>query len=341
MGGVWKRFPGLEHNISGEESNHFTNELGDVITVKVCPTEEETAALLNQVLNGKMVAAEVLARVVHQDIPITDPVLDAVKLEVPQSTLGIWVDPIDATYQYIKGCGDSAPIHGIYSHGLQCVTILIGVYDLSTGVPVMGVINQPFALQDPKSSRWEGQYYWGISYMGTKIFSTQLTTSDDHDEDDSICHIHRHPDSGEIEYECHHFSVVTSTRETERIKTILSDMCGERLHFAAGAGYKSLCVVLGLVDIYSISGDYTFRWDSCAAHAILLSLGGGIVNWEECLKHMKNGETMLDLPHLVYNVDEAGADGLYKWSNKGGLIAFKSKEHLENFLSLLIEKLGL
>nr|XP_033800007.1 inositol polyphosphate 1-phosphatase [Geotrypetes seraphini] len=336
-----KKFPGLEHNISGEESNQFTNELGDVITVKVCPTKEETEALLNQVLNGKTVAAEVLARVVHKDIPIIDPVLDAVRLEVPQNTLGVWVDPIDSTYQYVKGSGDSVPIHGIYSHGLQCVTILIGVYDLNTGLPVMGVINQPFASKDLKSSRWEGQYYWGISYMGTKIFSSQLTTSDDHDEDETICHIHRHPLSGEIVYECHHFSVITSERETERIKKILSDMCGERLHVAAGAGYKTLCVVLGLVDIYFFSGESTFRWDSCAGQAILLALGGGIVNWAECMKQMKNGETMLDLPHLVYNVEEAGAESLHKWANRGGLIAFKSKQHLENFLSLLIEKLGL
>ena len=32
----------------------------------------------------------------------------------------------------------------MYIKGLPCVTMLIGVYELSTGRPVVGVINQPF-----------------------------------------------------------------------------------------------------------------------------------------------------------------------------------------------------
>ncbi|XP_029460767.1 inositol polyphosphate 1-phosphatase [Rhinatrema bivittatum] len=333
-----KKFPGLVCNIFGEEANQFTNEMGDVITVTVCPTEEETADLLTQVLNGKEVAAEVLARVVHQDIPVTDPVLDAVKLDIPPDSLGIWVDPIDSTHQYIKGCADSVPIHGIYSHGLQCVTVLIGVFELSTGIPVMGVINQPFASHDPKSSRWEGEYCWGISYKGTKFFSSQLSASDEHEEE-SICYIRRHPDSGEIQYECQDFSVVTGSNESEKLRSVLSDLCGEKLHFSAGAGYMNLCAVLGLVDICLITADNTFKWDSCAPHAILMALGGGVVNWEDCLKRIKKGETKLEMPYLVYNVQDAENHGASKWANKGGLLAFRNKEHLEVFLSLVSEKL--
>ena len=32
----------------------------------------------------------------------------------------------------------------MYSFGLQCVTVLIGAYNIVTGLPVMGVIYQPF-----------------------------------------------------------------------------------------------------------------------------------------------------------------------------------------------------
>ena len=55
---------------------------------------------------------------------------------------------IDSTFQYIKGMSNCVPEDSIYSRGLQCVTVLIGVYDLQTGEPVMGVINQPFAVMD-------------------------------------------------------------------------------------------------------------------------------------------------------------------------------------------------
>uniref|UniRef100_A0A2K6L2J9 inositol-1,4-bisphosphate 1-phosphatase n=1 Tax=Rhinopithecus bieti TaxID=61621 RepID=A0A2K6L2J9_RHIBE len=147
------RFPGLEKNIFGEESNEFTNDLGEKITLRLCSTEEETAELLSKVLNGNKVASEALARVVHQDVAFTDPTLDSTEINVPQDILGIWVDPIDSTYQYIKGSADIKSNQGIFPCGLQCVTILIGVYDIQTGVPLMGVINQPFVSRDPNTLR--------------------------------------------------------------------------------------------------------------------------------------------------------------------------------------------
>lgn len=165
------KFPGLEKNIFGEESNEFTNDLGEKITVRLCSAEEETAELLSKVLNGNQSASGALAKVVHQDVAFTDATLDSVEISIPQDTLGIWVDPIDSTYQYIKGSTDIKSNQGIFPSGLQCVTILIGVYDIQTGVPLMGVINQPFVTQDPKTLRWKGQCYWGLSYMGTNIHS--------------------------------------------------------------------------------------------------------------------------------------------------------------------------
>ncbi|KAG7463831.1 hypothetical protein MATL_G00180820 [Megalops atlanticus] len=159
---IGKQFPGLENNIFGEESNEFMNGLGEKIQVQVCETEQGTSSLLSKVLGGNMEAAEVLARAAHGDIVISN--LGTGDIDIPVDDLGVWVDPIDSTFQYIKGIDDSVPNNNIYSQGLQCVTVLIGVYHLQTGVPVMGVINQPFAVLDPKTQRWTGQYYWGISY---------------------------------------------------------------------------------------------------------------------------------------------------------------------------------
>ncbi|TKC50691.1 hypothetical protein EI555_001032 [Monodon monoceros] len=149
------KFPGLGKKIFGEESNEFTNDLGEKIIMRLCPTEEETVDLLNKVLNGNKLASEALAKVVHQDVVFSDPALDAIEINIPQDTLGVWVDPIDSTYQYIKGSADIKSNQGIFPSGLQCVTILIGVYDIQTGVPLMGVINQPFVSQDLNTLRFE------------------------------------------------------------------------------------------------------------------------------------------------------------------------------------------
>ncbi|XP_073927375.1 inositol polyphosphate 1-phosphatase isoform X2 [Castor canadensis] len=326
------KFPGLGKKIFGEESNEFTNDLGEKITMELCPTEEETAELLSKVLSGNKLASKALAKVVHQDIAFTDPSLDSIEINIPQDILGIWVDPIDSTYQYIKGSADIKPNQGIFPSGLQCVTILIGVYDIQTGVPLMGVINQPFVSQDANTLRWKGQCYWGLSYLGTNIHSLQLATSKRHDSDAQT-------ENGSSEAEFSHpFSAVISTSEKETIKAALSCVCGDGIFPAAGAGYKSLCVVQGLVDIYIFSEDTTFKWDSCAAHAILRAMGGGMVDMKGCLG--RNPEMGLDLPQLLYHVENEGAAGVDRWANKGGLIAYRSRKRLETFLSLLIQNLA-
>lgn len=328
------KFPGLEKKIFGEESNEFTNDLGEKITLRLCPTEEETVELLSKVLNGNTLASEALAKVVHQDVAFTDPTLDSLEITIPQDILGIWVDPIDSTYQYIKGSADIKPNQGIFPSGLQCVTILIGVYDIQTGMPLMGVINQPFVSQDLNTLRWKGQCYWGLSYRGTNIYSLPPPISK-RNGSDPRSQLTGNP-SSEAEFS-HQFSAVISTSEKETIKAALSRVCGDRIFRAAGAGYKSLCVVQGLVDVYIFSEDTTFKWDSCAAHAILRAMGGGMVDLKECLA--RNPETGLALPQLLYHVENVGASGVDRWANQGGLIAYRSSKQLETFLSLLIQNL--
>ncbi|KAL6054881.1 hypothetical protein STEG23_020105 [Scotinomys teguina] len=325
-----KKFPGLGKKIFGEESNEFTNDLGEKITVELQSTEEETAELLSRVLDGNMLASEALAKVVHQDVDLTDPTLESLEIKVPQDILGIWVDPIDSTYQYIKGSANVKSNQGVFPSGLQCVTILIGVYDIQTGMPLMGVINQPFASQNLTTLRWKGQFYWGLSYMGTNIHSPQLTTSQRNDGETQT-----ENSDGELPRP---FSAVISTSENEAIKAALSRVCGGGVFPAAGAGYKSLCVVQGLVDIYIFSEDTTYKWDSCAAHAILRAMGGGIVDMKECLA--TSPETGLDLPQLLYHMENKGASGVDLWANKGGLIAYRSRHRLDTFLSCLVQNLG-
>lgn len=324
------KFPGLGKKIFGEESNEFTNDLGEKITVELRSTEEETAELLSRVLDGNVSASEALAKVVHQDVDLSDPTLESLEVRVPQDILGIWVDPIDSTYQYIKGSANVKSNQGVFPSGLQCVTILIGVYDIQTGVPLMGVINQPFVSQNLTTLRWTGQYYWGLSYMGTNIHSPQIAPSKGTGGETQT-----ENSDGELSRP---LSAVISSSENETIKAALSRVCGGGVFPAAGAGYKSLCVVQGLVDIYIFSEDTTFKWDSCAAHAILRAMGGGIVDMKECLA--RNPEPGLDLPQLLYHTENKGASGVDLWANKGGLIAYRSRHRLDTFLSCLIQNLG-
>ncbi|XP_007888343.1 inositol polyphosphate 1-phosphatase [Callorhinchus milii] len=327
-----KKFPGLEDHIFGEESNEFTNSLGEKIKVNICGTESETALLLSKVLDGNMTAAGVLAKIVHHNVSIVDPALEKVKAVIPQDTIAMWVDPIDSTFQYIEGLADEKPTDGIYAKGLQCVTILIGVYDRNTGLPIMGVINQPFIARDPETLRWRGQYFWGISYGETKICSL-------HFQDQSANaalgndHLSNRKQNEDHQAESNGLSVVMSTSENENIKRALSL---QRLYYAAGAGYKCLCAVQGFASLYLFSEDTTFKWDCCAPHAILRSLGGGMVDFRECLKRKKNG-SLHELPELVYNAPVDRAKGAERWANKGGLVAFRSPKHLDTIMNIISE----
>ncbi|KAM4626381.1 inositol polyphosphate 1-phosphatase isoform 1-T2 [Discoglossus pictus] len=331
-----RKFPGLEENIAGEESNEFTNELGEKIIVQVCATEEETSRLLQKVLDGNEAAARTLARAVHQEVALSDPALDAVTVDIPQSNIAMWVDPIDSTYQYIKGSSDIQPTQGVYPKGLQCVTVLIGAYEIDTGLPIMGVINQPFATRDPTTLRWKGQWYWGLSYKDTNICSLQFSAVNGEANDKSASSSPSLIESGKISY-----SAVTSSAETKNILSSLTAVCGQDLYFAAGAGYKCLCVVQNLVDFYMFSEDTTFKWDSCAPHAILRSLGGGILDLSECLKSMKQKKRLSERPHLLYNREVNGATGADRWANKGGLVAYRSDKHLEGFMDQFVRNLAL
>lgn len=70
------------------------NITGEKIIVKVCPTEEETTTLLKKVLDNNELAAKKLAQAVHQDLVLTDKNLEVINVNIPQTELAVWVDPI-------------------------------------------------------------------------------------------------------------------------------------------------------------------------------------------------------------------------------------------------------
>ena len=75
------------------------------------------------------------------------------------SELAVWIDPIDATSQYIKG-GQGLEEEGVPTKGLPVVTVLLGAFLKSSGQPVLGVVNQPFATAGG------GRHHWAVQTSG-------------------------------------------------------------------------------------------------------------------------------------------------------------------------------
>ena len=89
---ILRQFPAVKDNIRGEENNSFTNTLGEQVHVHICQRVEETASLLEKVLDGNHTASLLLARAVHIDL--TDPPLQLAPLPLDANNIGIWVDPL-------------------------------------------------------------------------------------------------------------------------------------------------------------------------------------------------------------------------------------------------------
>lgn len=311
------KFPELRGHIGGEESNEFTNANGDTVAVRVCGTVGETAALLGSVLHPEREAAELLAAAAHRDVAVGDAELDGVTVSIAPGDVAVWIDPIDSTNEYIVGREDVAPQDGIAPSGLCSALVLIGAYERSSGRPVLGVINEPFHRRHPQTRGWQGRYHWGIAYQGTHLSSLSPPAPP------------RPPPR-----------VVLSRAEAQGVRDALASLCGGHLRFAAGAGYKMLCVILGHADAYVLSGGSTFAWDACAPHAILCALGGGVVALGDALRARREGDTGTP-PQLTYNRPAEGAVGAERWANRGGLVAYVHPQHLEAVLEVLAAVPGL
>jgi len=61
------------------------------------------------------------------------------------SNIGIWIDPVDGTQQYINGTDGIIDSNtGITLDGLPAALVLIGCFDIKNGQAILGVINRAF-----------------------------------------------------------------------------------------------------------------------------------------------------------------------------------------------------
>lgn len=130
-----------------------------------------------------------------------------------------------------------------------------------------------------------------------------------------------------------------SSSEKQVVKETLTSLCGpDKLMYASGAGYKILCVILGLADVYVLSEGSTFKWDSCAPHALLRALGGGVVDLSKSLQSTSGAQGLKT--ELTYHQPRAECKGADRWANHGGLVAYRDSSQLCSILGALRDKLS-
>ncbi|KAK2575776.1 hypothetical protein KPH14_007161 [Odynerus spinipes] len=293
-------FPELAKVVQGEENNTFTNTLGETIIVEVCPTCEETTVLLARVMGNDTETALFLATEVHRNIQLRDvqTVQDIPNdFTLPIEDLGIWIDPIDATGEYVHPAVDEIK-------GLHCVTVLIGAYLKSTGLPVLGIVNKPFS-ELRADQLWNGSCYWGYYEPHSGQCCSSIIKNPVNNTDDASK------------------TILIGRSEEEDLKSKLRE-AGFTLMEVAGAGHKILSVALGMAAAYVLSKGSTYKWDTCASQAILRSLGGGIVDYQKFLENSDSDD--LD---LKYSTTSANA------ANSGGLIAYRDIEILSTLNQIL------
>lgn len=104
---------------------------------------------------------------------------------------------------------------------------------------------------------------------------------------------------------------VLSPSEDEKYIKALKDL-GYGIVFSAGAGHKILKVVTGDADLYLLSKNTTYKWDTCGPQAILNAIEGGLFKIEEIIE---SGQVV-----------EVDYDDGRPERNDGGLLALRRDE---------------
>ncbi|XP_026477980.1 inositol polyphosphate 1-phosphatase-like [Ctenocephalides felis] len=301
------KFPELHDFIHGEENNKFSNTMGESIIVSVKETEAETCALLQKVCDDGP-CAEILAKEVHREITHED-IENSTSHDFPtfeienMKDMAIWIDPIDATLEYIRGDQKESSLKGVLSNGLICATVLIGVYSQKTGEPILGIINQPFHTLS--NERYTSKIYWGVTFDKTKKHSEHNIKNDIRQN----------------------LTFAVSSNENEELINYLQQ-CGVYTVPLAGAGYKILNVIIDNCDCFILSRGSTYKWDTCGPHAILRAMGGGIIQFAPTVSQSMDSEIPNDLC-ITYNKEN---------KNSNGLIAYKDPRKLQELLTMLCNK---
>lgn len=104
---------------------------------------------------------------------------------------------------------------------------------------------------------------------------------------------------------------VVSSSEDEKYIKALRDL-GYTVVFSSGAGYKILKVLCGDADLFLLSKNTTFKWDTCGPHAILNAIDGGLFKIEDIIE----SNNIIEVDYSDERDD----------ANEGGLLALRRDE---------------
>jgi inositol polyphosphate 1-phosphatase len=271
---------GLGARVYGEESNRFGRPGGDGdsdVVVRVEADAAATAALLAQVLPGHPDACAALAAAVHTPAPATADEHDTdaglpgpslASLRVDLDRLACWVDPIDGTNEYVRGHvsdddedeDDDARLAP--AGGLRVALVLVGLFDRTTGAPVLGVVHQPFHRRT-HGGTWRGRVLWGGPLLEGSVDASALLRVPVAPPPSSS--------TGPGWLVLH-----SSGERAEVVERLLAAGCVPCA--APGCGSKVLAVVDGRAAACVLTLPTAYAWDTCALDALLRARGGGIVD---------------------------------------------------------------
>lgn len=155
--------------------------------------------------------------------------------DVKEEEITIWVDPLDATAEFVKGF-------------MEHVTVLIGIS--VNGKSVAGVIHQPFYGFKTKPADSLGRTMWaliGLGYFG--INTSELPN-------DKL------------------IVTTTASHGSRNIDDTLVALKPDKVLKVGGAGHKVLLVVEGQAHSYVFASNGCKRWDTGAPEALLIAAGG-------------------------------------------------------------------
>ncbi|XP_072939601.1 inositol polyphosphate 1-phosphatase [Epargyreus clarus] len=248
---ILKRLPELTDNVRGEECAEING-----LRIELQESSGQTAELLNKLVPAENAIR--MAEAAHNDV---NAVIEELPGDLPfidPNDLGVWIDPIDATAEFIAGVrGEAAE-----GKGLPCVTVLIGAYLRSTGEPVVGVVNQPFY------NNGKGRIVWGVHYGET----CKWYGGDENSGSNII--------------------LMSGAEKPEIIQKFKNS--GWEVKSVPGAGHKLLKVALGEAAAYIVSQGTTFRWDTCAPHSVVRARGGDVLSYSKLIPITYNDSKDLD-----------------------------------------------
>lgn len=155
--------------------------------------------------------------------------------------------------------------------------------------------------------RWSGNTTWGVCIGDLRVNSLPVDNSPTISTTKEIPNLP---------------VALISSSESEAVQRVLST--DFTLRHVAGAGYKLLGICEGRAEAYILTKSSNFKWDCCGPHAVLQSLGGGIVKYQDLFKYSKSGqEEYSRLQQIKYHEpDDSEATGALKWCNHGGVVAY-------------------